>query len=350
MITLSTTDINFREEWSKAHKSLITPLPIYSVSALNYYEDYFTLYGMIHNASFIIKKDSDYLALVPLYIFKNSNTGSNQISFGQNEYIKTPFFAPQSCKQLSKTSQIISEKIAQIIEEFDVKDVYLAHDPSSYLIDKKFFPFSQNISSSNNIIEANVIDLRNGLELPWTNLRKSYKPLINKTKKNFSVNIIDYKNYTYSECQKYKFLHTKAAGRETRPQKTFDLMYEMIRSDDAYLIIISKDEEALGTYLFFKSPLIALYASSATDPSVSNTDGIGHLGLWSGIEYAHKRGLSLVDMAMCPPSISSTSLEGKVSAINFFKSGFSGAACSLICNKFEYKSSELLREKFLAQL
>ncbi|EQC43208.1 hypothetical protein [Bacteriovorax sp. Seq25_V] len=350
MITIKVTDISFKEEWSRAHKSLVTPLPIYTASALSYYEEYFSSSGMIHNASFIVKKDTEYLAIVPLYIFKNSRTGYNQISFGQNEYIKAPFFTHQSTKQLSKTSQFISEQISQIIEKFDIRNIYFAHDPSSYLIDKYFFPFFQAASSSNYIIEANVIDLRSGLEHLWFNLRKSYKPLINKTKKSFSVSIIDYKTYSYDECQKYKFLHNKAAGRETRPQKTFDLMYEMIRSDDAYLIIISKNEEVLGTYFFFKSSLIALYASSATDPSVSNTDGVGHLGLWSGVEYAYNRGLSLVDMAMCPPSISNTSIEKKVSAINFFKRGFSGVTCALICNKFEYNSSEQLREKFLAKL
>jgi len=118
-------------------------------------------------------------------------------------------------------------------------------------------------------------------------------------------------------------MHHLAAGRITRPANTFHYMYEMIKGGNAFLVLIQNaDLKTVGAYYFLIHGSYGYYGSAATDPSLDSQSGVGHLGLWSGISFAKKRGCKFLDLGqllMRPEGVTE-----KEKNIFWFKTGFGG--------------------------
>jgi hypothetical protein len=166
-----------------------------------------------------------------------------------------------------------------------------------------------------------VLGLREEEKTIWNNLRKSYKPLINKALRNSDVFILDYSNYDFNICEEYRKLHFIVAGRETRPKDTFYAQYKLVENNQGYIVFVLENRAFVGAYFFYHLNNCAFYASAATRPECDDQSGIGHLGLWKGIEKAKKLGIHFFDFGM----LEQETTDSKVKNIEFFKLGFGGS-------------------------
>jgi hypothetical protein len=310
---------NFEQMWKRGEELIVGLSPLCTFGALEYYNNYFKNYGLVRNSSFIVTENSEIVALVPIFIFDKN--GENIFSFGKEGGLKGPFLSNVHPNLRERIFKCYKEELSQLATELAVREGTFATDPiqtmsSSLLV----HPLQGYDFSKNNILTSSILDIRKGENFVWKGGRKSYKSLINKARKSYLVEIIDQENYSEDSCLEYKRLHILAAGRQTRSDESFDSMFKMVSNGSAFLVLVSNQKNSLGGYLFFSSCAASFYASSATCPSVTNNMGIGHLGVWSGIEYSIKKELSFVDMALVRSNEQGN--DDKVAAINFFKRGF----------------------------
>jgi len=254
--------------------------------------EYFILYSkyLIKDKSFVIIENNKCVGICFLPIEKIETIVSISIS---NSYV----FAPLTINK--RIEKKIYETIELIIQEFDIQKINFALDPLileykdrfNYLLEYGFVDTSTSDC---------LIDLKLEEKKLWTNLRKSYKALINSILKNeeFEIVIIDKKNSSYELHEIYRELHAKCAGGATRVKETFDKQFEMLENDCASLIGLKYNSKFIGFNYFFHFQKTVIYASGADDPAYENSRiPIYHVILWKAIQYYKKREFDFIEFS-----------------------------------------------------
>ncbi|SVD11794.1 uncharacterized protein METZ01_LOCUS364648, partial [marine metagenome] len=266
----------FSSKWSEyvsANSLSYRYLPLYIQYSIEYSEN------IIDNKSFIIMEDNQCVGICFLPLEKINNT--LQISLANSFTV-----APKSINNR------IEKKIYQIIEQICTKEsiekIMFYIDPLS--LDNKKFNTLLTFGFIDSSTTDGIINLTLEKDKLWTNLNKSYKPLINGIKKdaNFEIMLFDKTCADYDIHESYRKLHKKCSGRRTRLKSTFDRQYEMILQDNALLIGLKYDKKFIGFNYFFHNNKTAIYASGADDPKFEGSKiAIYHPILWTAIEYYH---------------------------------------------------------------
>lgn len=115
----------------------------------------------------------------------------------------------------------------------------------------------------------------------------------------------------------YQDLHERASGRKTRPQETFDLMYEFIQQGHGKLLLVSLEDMLLGASFFYTYQKGSYYGSSARAPE-SGRLPIGHTMVWEGMKHLAAHGYEFLDLGHDDREDS----DEKKKAIASFKHGF----------------------------
>lgn len=149
--------------------------------------------------------------------------------------------------------------------------------------------------------QSQVIDLRTH---KWSDVRKSYRGLINQAEKKYGISEIHYIS-TFQE------LHRQAFG-VARNDETFSIQGEWLRSGNAMLVQGGR-ESWIGAVLWIIYRGCAYFASS---PSVENN--IQHAIIWRSFRLLKEKGVTLIDMGQID------SMTEKEKSIGFFKSGWGG--------------------------
>lgn len=129
----------------------------------------------------------------------------------------------------------------------------------------------------------------------------------------------------------YQRLHEEASGRKTRPQQTFDLMYEFIDQGYGQLLVVwdtnfveERDGSfvLLGASYFYTHQDGVYYGSSARDPAAAGML-VGHLMIWSALQHFSALGYKWLDLGYGHIVEDATEEDRKKqAAIIMFKRGF----------------------------
>ena len=289
---------------------------------MNYDEVYLVPF-FVRNLSFIVvSPDEKVLALVPLYLCRIGE--SFEFSYGGGA-LQGPILELNLLSDVQRqVEQMIIGRINELASLYDVSLHRFIESRFEISHSLEFDHFCYKYGYSVNELETLVIDLRLSIENTWQNLRKSYKSLINKTKKTYYCQTLDKINFDFQLCESYRQLHKLAAGRETRSVDSFYSMYNMIRQDEAFLILV-RDETGVvrGSYFYNRFNKKVFYSSAATHPDLSSSSGVGHFGMWEAIRYAKGRGDIYFELGYRPVECNLITNQ-KEQNIAFFKSGFGG--------------------------
>jgi hypothetical protein len=161
-------------------------------------------------------------------------------------------------------------------------------------------------------------DLNGGEPVLRRGLRKSYRSLINWGERNLRMEFAGRGNADYSLFRRYQELHKAVAGRSTRSQKSWDIMFEWIVGGGGELTLgyLRSGELVAGTLVVDGSD-VATYASGAYDRSRFDMP-ISHWPLWLAIRRSAERGRSTFDLGELPLS----GVDRKEADVGFFKRGF----------------------------
>jgi hypothetical protein len=157
--------------------------------------------------------------------------------------------------------------------------------------------------------QSQVIDLRTH---KWSDVRKSYRGLINQAMKNIGIE---------KTCLGYKFqtIHQAAFG-STRTQRTYDIQGEWLKGGLAQAFIAYKYTPS-GEEVYAAGALWIVYqncAYYASGPSIY--DNVQHAVIVRSLEALRSYGVTLVDMGQIDGETEKERNIGK------FKHGFGGEA------------------------
>ena len=155
-------------------------------------------------------------------------------------------------------------------------------------------------------------------------LRKSYKSLINWGTKNLQLRLLDHTNITAEAMEQFRRLHIEVAGRETRSKQSWDLQLEMIRQKEAFAVLGDLEGQLVTAALFIHSPKYCFYGVSASKRELFEKP-LGHIVLWTAILQAKKIGCQFFESGdQFFPQQGATPPTPKELNISGFKKGFGG--------------------------
>ena len=280
--------------------------------------------------SFLVKDDHDVLCACPLILEKKefNHEMIKEFSFG-GDYCPAPAFK-NGLKEARK-EEILKLVFSQIDEQAGEHDVKrgsfeinsLCHNfiesetlPYNYLMKYGFY---------DNSINTQIINLSLSDDELRRSIRKGHKYDINRGRKTYEIAVFDHSNIDRETFDNYRLLHHKAAGRITRPLITFDMMFNWIKKDSAFLVGLLYNQKYIAFSLFIMFKHGAFYGSSADDPDVQVNVPMAHIIQWKAIEMLKEKKIKYYEIGGqqfgnqfydCP--------SYKEQSISFFKRGFGG--------------------------
>jgi hypothetical protein len=149
-------------------------------------------------------------------------------------------------------------------------------------------------------------------------LRKSFKSLLNWGQRNLAVAIVDHANPDRDGFHRYQEFHRKIAGRVTRPQASWDVMYDCIASGHGELVLASLEGELVAATMVVDGDAVAYYASGVYDRDRFDKP-LTHWPLWLAMLHACERGMQRFDLGEVP--LAGVASDKEVN-IGYFKRGF----------------------------
>jgi len=131
----------------------------------------------------------------------------------------------------------------------------------------------------------------------------------------------------------YQQMHQRAAGRVTRPQRTFDLMRTWLGTGHAVLFAARRGGGFLGFAYVLRFARGAYYASAANDPDESR-EPVGHAVQWRALTWLRDNGITTYELGAQPfGAVPHDDASEKELAIARFKRGFGGIAVPLFAGE-----------------
>ncbi len=321
MITVIHSDEErFASLWLKGLKVIPGATPMYSIGVRSFDKEIFAS-DIINDDSFVVVYSDDVVALVPLYRFSSEN-GQIEYRYG-GEYLRAPLIGcARTPKRYGEIAKFIFDHIDFLANENHVTAHRAMIEGVEPIEGRHYYNYLTDYGYVDESTICQLIDITRSEQDLWADVRKSYRPLISRAKGNYDCELITSDSFNVQKCDEYRLLHFKAAGRQTRSLKSFELMYEMVKDSLGFIVLVrDKSGKTVASHFFYCCNIYCLYASSAIDGDLPSSSGIGHLGLWQGIMAARNLGCRYVDMGQLRLTVNPSEKEQNIA---LFKKGFGG--------------------------
>ena len=180
----------------------------------------------------------------------------------------------------------ITKVLANLQKKLGIVDTKL-----KLYVDNKFFAFGyqsnilSGLGNKHSIQFYLIIDLEKPQEVIWRTIIKTYRSLINKSKKIWNAEVVTKKNFNDFLWDEFRLLHYEAAGqRYTRDLRTWDFQKNLVMNDQAFLSTIRDPEtsQLTGCGLFQINKDTGIYATGAYERKLFSRP-LGHLVQWNAI-------------------------------------------------------------------
>lgn len=165
-----------------------------------------------------------------------------------------------------------------------------------------------------------VVDLTQSADAIRRGVRERYRSMINWGRANLTLRYVNAGAPHRALFDSYQAFHARIAGRVTRPQASWDAMFEALAQGAGEL---SLGYDANGTLLCgvmaLEGERVAHYASGVYERDAFDRP-LGHWPLFNAILRAKDRGRAWFDVGKIPPP---DEPDAKVRSIGRFKRGFS---------------------------
>ena len=317
IVLFKDSPIIFWDLYSKFLENFEFIHPLYCENNYFYEEKYFsTSKNYSSNVSFLLKeKDVVYFAF--LGIITKDNQNKKSLSF-----FDKPCFA-SNLNHLSKNQKkIISQTISDILLGFEgqfyLHDFYFKNQ-LSYLSEFLLLNFNSKLE----FVFKRNLNLEKDESVLKSNVRKSYKSLINWGIKELNIKILHYQNIEKHLVDKFKDLHFRVAQRQTRNDATWDCQYQTIKSGKSFMVAGFRDDEMITAGYFLISRSHCFYHSSASRRDLFDKP-LFHSILWTSISFAKKMRIKCFDLGQVYIENQKSLYSAKQITIADFKSGFGG--------------------------
>lgn len=343
------------EEWNNDVASINSTSYGHAWEFLNYQSRF---QNVIKNISFICYDDGKTpLAVCPFIISKNDSNNSEISSNGG------PIFLPAIMETNPSKRRKLLDSIFliynQMASEYEVKSGNFVHNPLNRVTidrsefgDKYIFEW-ERFYMIPQVVNTLVVNLEDHEQKLTFNLSKYHRRNIRRAgKQGISVRTInqnDSQDVIDSTMQICQQIHYASAGKATRPQETWDIMRDLVKSGES-IIFIGVYEEQIISYLF-----CGIYSKMAFGWSQANLDeyaqtlNVRHLIEWMAILYFKRNGFKYYELGerFYTPSLYHSPTEKEIS-ISQFKQNYGGHLMTKVFWKCYFDEDYLLHDLSLA--
>lgn len=217
-----------------------------------------------------------------------------------------------------KTAAAIHEAVVRQGQDNGFKTVRM-HDPDSAQNLSLLGGYAFNAGGTPTLGLEAVIDLRRREEEIHSDLRQSYKSLVNQGERELSWVFMTKDNVDESLFKEFQDFHEREAGRKTRSDESWQCQLEMIRSGCAELGVGKLDGHGMvSSALFTDHGDVTMYAVAVYKRDLFEMP-LAHYNVYSGIMRAKERGQRLFSLGRI---FTRDAVSDKEFNIGKFKKGF----------------------------
>ena len=289
---------------------------LYGKNSLKYYgirplnQGYF-----IEDKSFIICENK-----IPVFIFFGSIITENNINILKAGEIPSTSLELENISNASKTliKNYFKKEIFPRVNNILYKDYY--DFKISFLSDF----FIDYFSVKPKLCLSSVIFLENHYDRIKRNYRKSYKSLINQSKREFDILVLDSENINDDYFWKFRNLHIETAGRETRLKNTWEMQLEMIKMKNAFMVLgFNKKSDLITGGIFYCNMFHCYYAVGVSNREMFDRPLL-HGIIDEAVVKAKNLGCKIFELG--DRLFNNDEIDNKLINISNFKKGFRGAS------------------------
>lgn len=269
--------------------------------------------------SCILLLDRCPVALWPLTVFSLDNR-FDVSSQGR------PLLPPLFIKSLPETSRRkITKKCLAFLNRL-VTDYEITYLKSSEPFTRKaqlsdWHLLMMNMGAQCAVQHELIVDLTRTVPQIKAGFRESYKSLISAGARYWCVNVLG-SSIEQSTWAEFQDLHRKVAGRSTRSSESWNIQYEMLIKEEAFLVtLLDNVSRLVGAGFFMHTRSEGKYAVAAYDRSLFDKP-LGHVVQYAAIEELKRVGCQYYRIGRRPYFGGNTGITQKELAIAHFKEGF----------------------------
>jgi len=176
-------------------------------------------------------------------------------------------------------------------------------------------------------------------------MRKGHHAAIKKALKFLSVNYYDSDSISPEKMEQFRERYFYIAGKVTRPYKTFDILYDFIKSNNGVLFEACLGNKAVGYSYVIIYKGYAYYAMSCTESEYKEFN-VSHYLQWKIIIKLKQIGVIFYELGEqhFEPTFF-YSVSEKIKGISAFKRGFGGRMILQISGEYFY-DKEFFKKTF----
>jgi hypothetical protein len=302
--------------------------------------------------SFLVKEDNKYIAICPVLL--EDHDGVKEFSFSGFAMPAPAFLNGLPYRVRKKVQDFVFEYIDSQAKLFEVRKAAFRFSPLAPGSIRAKFPPSNYLLKYGYLdatFNTQIIDLLQPIEELKNNVRNGHTANISKMARVLDIEVFDSGSITRASFDLYCQLHHKDAGRITRPQVTFDLMFDWIKQDKAVLLgaKLKDKDQFVGFAYFMKYKAGAYYGSACSDPDFGQLY-IAHFLLWEAVKWLKSKDIKFFELGwqFYGPAFHQDPSE-KECAISKFKRGFGGEQVSQIVAE-KYYDLEIFQNQYSSRI
>lgn len=296
--------------------------------------NFYSAYHKIFNKSFLIEVEKKIVGIVPLAINKNLK----EYIYGFNyNYCPSPVFIkglkPSTRRKILKSIFVHIKNMNLKIKKLNLFTHPVFYSKKKFEINSKnqfeLLEYTKNFS----VINTLILDLKLDEEELINNMSKYHRRNISRTKSSLTFNVYDNKNNSElkKKFKEFKNLHFKSAGKKTRPDLTWDIMFQNIINGFGVLFSTMVEKKDIS-FLY-----CGVFKDFAWGWSQVNKEGFEkkymprHYLEWKAIQYFKQKSYSYYELGenykkkgnnFTKKEISITEFKEKYGSSNYPKSSF----------------------------
>jgi FemAB family protein len=293
--------------------------PLHSSLSKEFYAEYSLANHAtkFEDVSCIVFDENQVYCLIGLTISANENNNTSELGYyGLPAYYQEHGELSLPCKK--RIQNILNKYIQNIISCANVKKIHFLNT-QPYLSPMALIFMKCHCNASVNLLQN--IDLNQSISNIKKDFRKGHKAAINWATKNIKVRIATSRNISWNDIENFRNLHIQVSGRKTRSKKTWHIQYDMIKNDEAFVVLGEKGGELITSALFQYSDNSCYYSVSASNRELFDKP-ISHILIWKAINQAKSIGCQSFEVG---EQIYDKENREKESRISDFKRGFGGS-------------------------
>lgn len=332
---ISNTDNSYSKVLATLLENQSWQSPLHTQSALNYYRQRPEDEGKtIQDQSFILVWENE-----PVVAFLGATV--------KEEKRRNLLAYEAPCIVIENKAKLTTKAAKSFLKKFDqmTENINGSIWCRDFLIDGDLSSLSKHLLNKvarTKPVFFQIIDLNNDTSSMKSNIRKSYKSLINWGIRELQPKVFDATNITWELMDEFRQLHIHEAGRETRSVDSWRQQFNMVKAGDAFVVFGSNKDKLVSAGLFMHSKTNCYYGVSASRRDLFEKP-MFHSLMWTAVLHGKELGCKWFEVGeqLYPNHPHENPPTQKELGISEFKAGFGGETKMFIdlkldCEELQY--------------